>query len=175
MQQKLIINRLSSVCCLVSVVCCLWSANGPSTFVENPLQINLFMQNKPNFRKSQIYLSFCIKMTYENNSNWTLGENKPNSNPNKANFTYPQKNALSRACPERIEFTLSVIEGNGPIPSLSVFCPLSSVPCGRPFISFNNGLQNRKYRRYAVRQAVSVTCRQCPGQRYSPAGGNNNY
>ena len=39
---------------------------------------------------------------YENKTNWTLGENKPNSNPIKA-------------CPERIEFTLSVIEGNGPI------------------------------------------------------------
>jgi len=39
---------------------------------------------------------------YENISDWTLGENKPNSNPIKP-------------CPERIEFTLSVIEGNGPI------------------------------------------------------------
>ncbi len=25
-------------------------------------------------------------MDYEINSNWTIGENKPNSNPNKANF-----------------------------------------------------------------------------------------
>ncbi len=27
---------------------------GPSTSVESPLQIDLFMQNKPNFRKSQM-------------------------------------------------------------------------------------------------------------------------
>jgi len=41
----------------------------------------LFMQNKPNFRKSQMNLSIFIEMAYENKSNWTLGENKPNSNP----------------------------------------------------------------------------------------------
>ena len=50
------------------------------------------MQNKPNFRKSQINLKFCNKMTYENKSNWTLGENKPNSNPNKPNFQKAQMN-----------------------------------------------------------------------------------
>jgi hypothetical protein len=35
------------------------------------------MQNKPNFRKSQMNLSAFSKMAYENKSNWTLGENKP--------------------------------------------------------------------------------------------------
>jgi len=44
------------------------------------------MQNKPNFRKSQMNVSIFSKMAYENKSNWTLGENKPNSNPNKPNF-----------------------------------------------------------------------------------------
>ncbi len=29
---------------------------------------------------------------YENKSNWTLGENKPNSNPNKANFQKAKMN-----------------------------------------------------------------------------------
>jgi len=33
-------------------------------------------------------------------------QNKPNSNPKQSQF---------KPCPERIEFTLSVIEGNGPI------------------------------------------------------------
>jgi len=32
--------------------------NLPSTSVENPLQINLFMQNKPNFQKSQMNVKF---------------------------------------------------------------------------------------------------------------------
>jgi hypothetical protein len=82
-------------------------ANLPSTSVENPLQINLFMQNKPNLRKSQMNANPYNTRDYENKSNWTLGQSKPNSNPIKA-------------CPElvpkvRIEFTLSVIEGNGPI------------------------------------------------------------
>jgi hypothetical protein len=56
-----------------------------STFVENPLQIHLFMQNKPNFKNSQMNLKSCNTIDYENKSNWTLGENKPNSNPIKPN------------------------------------------------------------------------------------------
>ncbi len=32
---------------------------------------------------------------YENKSNWTLGENKPNSNPIKANFRKAQMNVNS--------------------------------------------------------------------------------
>jgi len=60
------------------------------------------MQNKPNFQKSQMNVSSILTRDYENIANWTLSENKPKSNPIKA-------------CPERIEFTLSVIEGNGPI------------------------------------------------------------
>jgi len=39
------------------------------------------MQNKPNFRKSQMNLSIFTQMAYENIANWTLGESKPNSNP----------------------------------------------------------------------------------------------
>jgi len=39
------------------------------------------MQNKPNFRKSQMNVSILTKMAYENKRDWTLGENKPNSNP----------------------------------------------------------------------------------------------
>jgi len=44
------------------------------------------MQNKPNFRKSQMNVSIFLQMTYENKHNWTLGENKPNSNPIKPNL-----------------------------------------------------------------------------------------
>jgi len=39
------------------------------------------MQNKPNFRKSQMNVNPYNRTDYENKSNWTLGENKPNSNP----------------------------------------------------------------------------------------------
>jgi len=36
------------------------------------------MQNKPNFQKSQMNLNLYNTTDYENKSNWTLGENKPN-------------------------------------------------------------------------------------------------
>jgi len=39
------------------------------------------MQNKPNFQKNQMNVSIFTQMHYENLSDWTLGENKPNSNP----------------------------------------------------------------------------------------------
>ena len=43
------------------------------------------MQNKPNFQNAQMNVNISAKMSYEYKSNWTLGENKPNSNPNKPN------------------------------------------------------------------------------------------
>ncbi len=43
------------------------------------------MQNKPNFQNTQMNLNLYNTTDYERKRNWTLGENKPNSNPNKAN------------------------------------------------------------------------------------------
>ncbi len=65
----------------------------PSTFVENPLQISSFMQNKPNFRKSQMNVSIFSQMDYENLSDWTIGQSKPNSNPIKPNLRKAKMNA----------------------------------------------------------------------------------
>jgi len=39
------------------------------------------MQNKPNLRKAKMNVTFFNTIDYENISDWTLGENKPNSNP----------------------------------------------------------------------------------------------
>jgi len=50
------------------------------------------MQNKPNFRKAQMNVNPYNTTDYENKSNWTLGENKPNSNPIKANLLNAQMN-----------------------------------------------------------------------------------
>jgi len=47
-------------------------------FVRNYQRI---MQNKPNFRRPKMNVSFFYTKDYENKSNWTLGQNKPNSNP----------------------------------------------------------------------------------------------
>jgi len=43
-------------------------------FVRNYQRI---MQNKPNFRKSQMNLTIFSTKDYENISDWTLGQNKP--------------------------------------------------------------------------------------------------
>ncbi|GAG56284.1 unnamed protein product [marine sediment metagenome] len=39
------------------------------------------MQNKPNFPDDQMNVNKVLTTDYENKSNWTLGENKPNTNP----------------------------------------------------------------------------------------------
>jgi hypothetical protein len=47
---------------------------------------NLFMQNKANFRKSQMNVSDCFTMNYEQSTmNYEI-KNKPNTNTNKHNF-----------------------------------------------------------------------------------------
>jgi len=61
--------------------------NSPPLHLSRVLyKSTLFMQNKPNFRKSQMNVNSLITIDYENKSNWTLGENKPNSNPIKPNL-----------------------------------------------------------------------------------------
>ena len=60
--------------------------NLPSTLVENALQITPFYAKRTQFPKSQMNVTSFITTDYENNSNWTLGENEPNSNPIKANL-----------------------------------------------------------------------------------------
>jgi len=53
------------------------------------------MQNKPNFQKSQMNANLYNTTDYENKSNWTLGENKPNSNPIKPNLKRAKMNITS--------------------------------------------------------------------------------
>ena len=40
-------------------------------------------------------LKFCKQKAYENKSNWTLGQNKPNSNPIKPNLRKAKMNVSS--------------------------------------------------------------------------------
>ncbi len=53
------------------------------------------MQNKPNFQKSQMNVNLYNTTDYERKRNWTLGENKPNSNPIKANLKRAKMNINS--------------------------------------------------------------------------------
>ncbi len=50
------------------------------------------MQNKPNFQKSQMNLNLYNTRDYKRKRNWTLSENKPNSNPNKPNLKRAKMN-----------------------------------------------------------------------------------
>jgi len=43
------------------------------------------MQNKPNFLDALMNVTSFYTVDYENIANWKLGENKPNTNPIKAN------------------------------------------------------------------------------------------
>jgi hypothetical protein len=67
--------------------------NSPPLHLSRTLyKSTLFMQNKPNFRKSQMNVNSLITMAYENIRNWTLGQNKPNSNPIKPNLRRARMN-----------------------------------------------------------------------------------
>ncbi len=53
------------------------------------------MQNKPNFQKRQKNENPYNTTDYERKRNWTLSENKPNSNPIKANLKRAKMNINS--------------------------------------------------------------------------------
>jgi beta-mannanase len=61
------------------------------------------MQNKANFQKSQMNVNTAITKDYENIANWTLGENKPNSNPIQTQYK-----ANTNPIPERVKLMQSV-------------------------------------------------------------------
>jgi len=79
------------------------------TLVKSTLQIRLFMQNEPNFRKSQMNVNDDIKKDYENETLGGLGKTNPKRTQNepnlslrrlwrsriKANFTSAQRPAAS--------------------------------------------------------------------------------
>ncbi len=64
---------------------------------------------KPNCLKAKMDVTSILTKDYERNDIFAVYENKPNPNPIQT-----QTNPI-KPCPEPIEFTLSVIEGNGPI------------------------------------------------------------
>ena len=61
---------------------------GIFTTVESALQIRPFMQNKANFRKSQMNVNKVLTKDYENKSNWAICENKPNTKPKQTQSRY---------------------------------------------------------------------------------------
>jgi len=59
-------------------------------------------------------LSIFIKMAYENKHNWTLGQNKPNSNPNKPNFRKAQMNVNSLTTKDYRKYDDFAVQKNKP-------------------------------------------------------------
>ena len=79
-----------STCALCTYALCLLSSilyicRDVTTFVKRALQISSFMQNKANFPDDQMNGNKVLTKDYENITNWTLGENKPNTKPIKPN------------------------------------------------------------------------------------------
>jgi len=89
---KIRVNSWSnSLCALMP----LWICPFSSTNVEDSLQINLFLQNKPNVKDAQINVTSYMKSKYEKLDTWLSGKNKPNSNPIKTNLRKAQMNVNS--------------------------------------------------------------------------------
>ena len=121
---SIVFGLVSLVCCLQSVifclescVCCLWSANGPSTTVEDSLQIGPFMQNKPNVKDAQINVNSYMKSKYEKLDTWLSGKNKPNSNPIKPNFRKAKMNVNSLITKDYRKKDDFAVQKNKPNPS----------------------------------------------------------
>jgi len=88
---------------------------GIFTLVESALQIRPFMQNKPNFQKSQMNVNLYNTTDYENIANWTLGKNEPKTNPIKANTNPIKANIMPKQTqykpntkPNKANFRLSL-------------------------------------------------------------------
>ena len=63
-------------------------------------KIKLFLQNEPNFRKSQVSLSDYITREYEQMDTWSIRKNEPKTNPNE-----PKTNPiLANKTPVRTQF-----------------------------------------------------------------------
>jgi hypothetical protein len=87
------VNPESSIQNRVSIY--LRAYKAPSTLVEDSLQIDLFMQNKPNFRKAKMNINTYYTKAYNNKTAFRRVKNKPNSNPIKPNFQNAKMNISS--------------------------------------------------------------------------------
>ena len=91
MKQDLIINRPYSVVCHLSsaplYICREPSTNQPFLCKTNPIlsAVGGLQMNVKSYNTTE----------YENKRNWTLGQNKPNSNPIKPNFQKAKMNVNS--------------------------------------------------------------------------------
>ena len=75
-----------------------------STLVEDSLQIRPFMQNKANFRKSQMNVNKALTKNYEQMDTWSIGKNKANTNPIQTQFKANSKPKQTQYKPKQTQF-----------------------------------------------------------------------
>jgi hypothetical protein len=68
-------------------------ALGISTTVEESLQIRLFLQNEPNFRKVKLNVTKVLTKGYGQLDTWSIRKNKANSKPIQTQFK-PNSNPI---------------------------------------------------------------------------------
>jgi hypothetical protein len=91
-----IIGQISRLRCASLEMTTKWiPARKPPILPSLLKDFDLIMQNKANFRKSQMNVNLYNTTDYENKSDWTLGENKANTKPIKANLLDAQMNVSS--------------------------------------------------------------------------------
>ncbi len=115
-QESSYLRAYNPLCLLSSVFCLLSSTFCPLHLSRTLYKSTLFMQNEPNFQKAQMNVTSLITVAYEYKSNWTLGENKPNSNPIKAN-TKPIK---ANKMPKQTQFKPNQTQPVVSLPVLSL-------------------------------------------------------
>jgi hypothetical protein len=94
--QSKINNHLSLIIWLGALYYC----RETFTDVMSALQIHLFMQNEPNFQKSQVDITSLITDDYEQMDTWSIRKNEPKTNPNE-----PKTNPiLANKTPIRTQF-----------------------------------------------------------------------
>jgi hypothetical protein len=71
------------------------------TDVMSALQIHLFMQNKPNFRKSQMNINEVLTTDYDKMDTWSIEKNKANSNPIQTQFKANTKPIKAKTKPNK--------------------------------------------------------------------------
>jgi len=74
---------------------CLSTVLGPLHLSRTLYKSATFYAKQTQFPKSQMNVSIFSQKDYENKSNWTLSENKPNSNPIKPNCRKAKMNVNS--------------------------------------------------------------------------------
>jgi len=75
-------------------------------------KIKLFLQNEPNFRKSQINVNSYIKRNYDQMDTWSIRKNEPKTNPNepKTNPILANKTTIrTQTNPIQSQFIVSYI------------------------------------------------------------------